>query len=222
MTTAFDGGRRNQVPSATAMRETICDVRRGLTLPLFGAAVAFALMAEPLSAQTVIPGPDETISVHAQSVRLVDVLRAVAAVHPFEKLIIEAAVENRLVTVAIDAVDTKRALVAILEAAEVDFAMAGPKRLIAGKSVGVADLPSTPAPAAPESTQEAVAQNVVIDPAAEQIRMQRQNVELEQAFARPAALPPPGSVLLLPFPAADGSPVTAIKPVLGVPAAGRR
>jgi hypothetical protein len=49
--------------------------------------------------------------------------------------------------------------------------------------------------------------------------MQRQNVELEQAFARPAALPPPGSVLLLPFPAADGSPVTAIKPAPGTPVA---
>jgi hypothetical protein len=186
-------------------------------------AVAFgvllAALASPVAAQQVAPWPDGTLSVHADQVTLGAVLRAIGDVNPFEKLALDPAVEGRLVTVSIERADPLRALMMILESAEVDYAVAGPKRLVVGKSFGVIGLAARVDEPAPDATLPESIEQTPIDPAAEQLRMQRQNVELEQAFSRPAALPPPGSVLLLPFPAADGSPLTAIKPAPGTPVA---
>jgi hypothetical protein len=87
-------------------------------------------------AQSVNTVADDTVTLHAIAVPLGRVLRAIAADRPLAKLTLDPDVEDRPVTVSLERSDLRRALIAVLVSAEVDYVIAGgsgaPLRLVAG------------------------------------------------------------------------------------------
>jgi len=98
-----------------------------LSVVLFGAS-AFA--------QTVELVGDSRVTVRAEGVILVNLLRELESVVPIEQILLDPAVDGKLVSIALEEVTFQEAIEEILAAAEVNYAISGkdkgPFRIFAG------------------------------------------------------------------------------------------
>ena len=205
-------------------------------------------MCAQASAQDVILSADGTVSVSASEVPLGAMLRAIAAVSPFQRLLIDPDVADRPITAALQHLNVTQALVTILQNAGVDYLMAGSAQLVvvnrkfAGKSrpttrelsdgTKLMGSPALGLTVPAEQTRLSVSISEE-DDATLQAQMARQAEneesirqseigvqELQRILVTPPTIaPPPGSVVELPFPGPGGVPLTAIMPPKGTPIA---
>lgn len=165
--------------------------RSALTLAVF------LLCASPAArAQNVVVTGDGTVTIKAADVELGRLLRDFAALHPFEKLTIDPQLENRPVTLTLDRVTVRDALIAILDRAEANYLLvADPEghsvRVVAQSRDSLSPIPPADISPSGEST-------VAIE-------------ELDRALNAPRTRLSPGAIVELPFPGPDGTPLfTAI------------
>jgi len=204
-------------------------------IPLFGLVL---VIGAPVFAQTVTPGPDGTISVHAAQVPLATLLRAMAEISPFEKLDVDPEIESTPVTVDVKDSTLRSAVISVLDAAEgVDYVLsASPDgrrlRVVAGRTKGAGNLRAVPAPAQPAADMsETLARApdakkpVPEETAAEPVDASKDDVTprtveyLNAALAQRPTARTPGTVIELPFPGPDGAPLRTVVPPGGVSAA---
>lgn len=94
--------------------------------------ITIVLIAASAQAQTITQHDDDTLTVRAESVALAAILTELARLYPLERLTIERDVQQHPVSVTLDRVPRETALVAILRASGLDFAIAG-RRVVVGK-----------------------------------------------------------------------------------------
>ena len=202
------------------------------------ASLAFALLVFPhaADAQIVAQAPDGSVTVQAASAPLGDLLDRLGASGSFQKLVVDPQVAARPVSVTLDRVTVRQAVVQILNAAEVNYALTADDdgrtmRLVAGEVKFVAEVqremaretaPATGMPQLPvaeagraeaERPQQADATSSVevgdalpADAGADAFQLQ----QLQQVLTAPVVRPPVGSVVELPFPGPDGRPLTTV------------
>jgi hypothetical protein len=196
------------------------------------ALVALGLMLPAsLSAQEITRAPNGTLSVQAVDVPLGRLLEALGSAAVFEKVMLSNDVERRRVTLALENATPRRAMIAALDSAGVDYVM-GETRLVAGDAAfrGIAGTARASAPV--ESVdhlgdetlalrREALAAETAdpspIDTARFEMETRSRAIMLEQELQPPPIRPAPGSLVMLPFPGPDG--VTPESVVIGGPAA---
>ena len=199
-------------------------------------AFAFAALGWPLTAaaQEVVRGPDGSVSVHASAVPLKKLLGAVDQVWPFQRLSLDAEIEDHPVTVALDGVTVRQSLVAILKASGVNYVISADDegrsiRVAAGNRAIMAEargrsLTSAPPPAVPtDSAQPQLDASLPVANQTDSAPSDSSEAEnlaiLQQALSPPLMKPQPGSLIQLPFPGPDGQPLTAVVPPAGTPVA---
>jgi hypothetical protein len=175
------------------------------------------LAASSARAQKVTLAADGRISFHVLQAPLGHVLRAIGEVSPFEKLVISPDVEGRPVTLTVDHVDVDIALLRVLRAADVDYVLAGSRRLTATAArSGISGSQEAAPPFGRTSTEPLLRtgyqlEKALVSPVEEQatkkdsghpsIDLEAQARELEQALT--VVSPPlrgPGTPVELPFP----------------------
>jgi len=163
------------------------------------------------SAQSLVRESDGTVSIHAADARLSQLLRELSAVTAFQKLSVAPEIESRLVTLTLDRVSVRQALVAVLNSVEADFVVLADDE---GKSVRVVAVSRSGAPAAPvhaadpprTAVPEETPPEVLPDPT---VDAQLQDL-LQKALSRPPAAR--SGPIVLPFPGPDGSPLIVPAP----------
>jgi hypothetical protein len=110
-------------------------------------AAVLVLIASVVHAQPVTPHDDQRVTVRAEGVPIATLLSELARLYPLEKLSIDEAVQQRLVSVVLEGVSLDVALVGILKASGLHFAMSG-RRVIVGDWTAaagrVSDQPAGP------------------------------------------------------------------------------
>jgi hypothetical protein len=150
-------------------------------------------------------------------------------VSSFERLAIDPEVENVGVTIDIDASTVRQALVAILKASQVNYAVsaddggrsirlaAGNRAVMAARTPGA---PSSPFAGAQPIFESVAAPAAQVEPAQPDSASDSERLLLlQQALNPPAMKAPPGTLIELPFPGTDGQPLTAVVPPQGTPVA---
>jgi hypothetical protein len=202
-------------------------------------AVAAAVMwlSSVAAAQTVIAGANGTVTVRADREPLGRVLRAFDAIRPFQKLLMDATLEDRLVTVVVKDTTVRAALVAVLESTDVDYGLTAdedgrsirlvvrPLAPLAAQALMPSASPSgvpasDPTPRAqddappllesepPELAEEEQAKaQAAIDDAARE-GMAHQQIHF--VLTTPPPIRRAGDVMELPVPGPDGRPLTAV------------
>ena len=196
-------------------------------------------IAAPLCAQPVRPESQDTVSISASRMPLSAILRALGAIRPFDQLVVDSQIEATSVTVEIQGVSVPNALKAVLDAAEgIDYVLSATAdgrrmRLIAVKAGSGKHLQS------PTATASTLAANISDAPEAAGQRNKSATEEsttepddpgkndmsvdatrdLEAVLTRSPSARAPGSVVVLPFPGADGAPLTSVLPMAPLPAA---
>jgi hypothetical protein len=180
-----------------------------------------ALIASTAAAQEVSANADGTVSIRASETPLLRILRAVAEVHPFTRLVIDPDVEDRPVTVTIEHANVTRALTRILISADVNYVFSGSDRLFIGEGRAAGENPQSVRGSSVVREPELIADDpiintvVVVTPidSADRIVSESRKFELERALT-PPGLPVrnPNVPIELPFPGPDGRPVTVLQP----------
>lgn len=169
-----------------------------LVVTLVAAWAMIMLSVGGASAQTVTRNADGTISVSASELPLGQVLRAVGSVSPFEKLVIQPAVEGAPVTLSAANVSVEEALTLILRKAGVDYVMAGAARLVVGDAAMLAAAQRNETPEAVRSPAEHVRQYRQIieqpppsepDTPRDRADQQRTAADLERVLVSPPGVP---------------------------------
>ena len=200
-------------------------------------AVALFVCPGAAAGQTVDQAPDGTVTVEASGASLGALLDRFGANGSFQKLVVDPQVTGRPVSVTLDRVTVRQAVVQILNAAEVNYALTADDdgrtmRLIAGEVKFVADAQREMARETAPPLKDAQALGAVTRPAdtdkppsrdvtsvsfgADAAQPPDPGVEayrlsqLEQALTAPVVRPPVGSVIELPFTGPDGQPLTTI------------
>jgi len=200
---------------------------------------AAALLPDAGRAQSVQMAPDGSVSLVAEGTALGSLLAGLGEKGRFNKLVVDPRVESRPVTITLDGATVRQAVVQILNAAEVNYALTSDDdgrsmRLIAGEVAFVAeqqrmlahdDKAADPAvetvragnPGPREETETADAQTSVgsaLDGSAaaplDSAQQAFQLQQLQEALTAPVVRPPAGSVVELPFTGPDGRPLTTI------------
>lgn len=185
-------------------------------------------------AQAVTANADGVVSVHAGGTSLGALLVDLGKYGRFEKLVVDPSVQGRPVTIALEGVTMRQAIVQVLDAANVNYALTADDdgrsmRLIAGEVAFIAqaqralaqedrvrDTPQAVVQAPPSVAEsfdpgrDAPPGSHDTAPAADDPASAFQAQQLEQALAPPPVPLPVGSVMELPFPGPDGRPLTAI------------
>jgi hypothetical protein len=131
-------------------------------------AAVLVLIASVVHAQPVTPHDDQRVTVRAEGVPIATLLSELARLYPLEKLTIDDAVQQRLVSVVLEGVSLDIALVGILQASGLHFAMSG-RRVIVGDwtaAVRAVDESAGPHTEAVQAEQQAATR--VAEAAAEQ------------------------------------------------------
>jgi len=200
-------------------------------------AVALLVCPRAAAGQTVVQAADGTVTVEASGASLGVLLDRLGASGSFQKLVVDPQVTGRPVTVTLDRVTVRQAVVQILNAAEVNYALTADDdgrtmRLIAGEVKFVADAQREMARDTAPPVKGAQPLDAVTRPAdkdkplsqdatsvslgADTAQPPDPGVEayrvtqLEQALTAPVVRPPVGSVIELPFTGPDGQPLTTI------------
>jgi hypothetical protein len=184
-------------------------------------AVMASLAPRAAAAQHVTVRGPGVVSIEAEGASLGAVLRELTSLAPFSRLRIDPSADARLVTVSVTDTPLHVAIVAVLRAADVDFAFAGsdsgqPFRLVA--AIFEADAPALPAsgatvtapvPVAPARPEPNEADAPADDAAAQaDAAKTRQSVAaLGQALAVQPLAPQSLGFVTLPFPDRAGAPV---------------
>jgi hypothetical protein len=213
--------------------------RSGSRFAVLALVAGAALLPSAVRAQSVEMAQDGTVSLVAEGTALGSLLAGLGERGRFNKLVVDPKVESRPVTITLDRATVRQAVVQILNAADVNYALTSDDdgrsmRLIAGEVAFVAeqqrmlaheDRAADPAVenvraenAAPrEEAGTADAQNPVgmpIDGSAvaplDQAQQAFQLQQLQEALTAPVVRPPAGSVVELPFTGPDGRPLTTI------------
>ena len=197
------------------------------------------VLSRPVTAAAQYARPTANgVSIHAEQAPLGAVLRELAGIITVDRLTIDPAVENRLVTFAIEDVGVWTGVLRLLHAARVDYVLAIDA---AGKStrLGVVDLPkkdsvaaasAAPMAAAPGSAavdadidreKQVAREDATLDPDAsgpDASEVAARTQQMIQVMSMPRVPAVPGTLIELPFPAADGGPRFATQPPSGTPA----
>jgi hypothetical protein len=194
------------------------------------------------AAQEIAQAADGTLSVRASGVPLGQLLEALGRIEPLGTLVLTNGVEERRVTIALTGLSPRRAVLAVLEAAGVDYVL-GQRRLVAGdaafRGTGGADRPPAVLHTSPVAEPPATPSDPIPDPpatpsadaagftddrdaiatAVAEAEARTRAILLEQDLSAPMRVRP-GGVVALPFPGPDGvTPVTVVKPLTpGLPA----
>ena len=136
----FDDSVRIRYPSQVTPMFPLRLRPGGLVLNVVTAGAMILLSVGAASAQSVTRNPDGTVSVTASALPLGDVLRAVGKVSPFDKLVLQPAVEAVPVTLSVANVSVEEALTLILRNAGVNYVMAGHARLAVGDPAMLASM----------------------------------------------------------------------------------
>lgn len=99
---------------------------------------AVVLVANVAHAQMVTYHDDQTVTIRAEGVPIATLLSEIARVYPLTRLTMQPGVDERPVSIALERVPPAMALVAILKASGLDFAMFG-RRIVVGDWTGPAD-----------------------------------------------------------------------------------
>lgn len=200
------------------------------------AAAAFTARAS--AGQMVVQAADGSVSVRASGATLGELLKRLGENSTFHKLVLDPKVEGRPVSITLENATVRQAVVQILNAADVNYALTADDdgrtiRLIAGEVAFVAETQRTVgrsdgAVATVDGGPQAIVEKLekdLADRAAPSEAGQAlagetapynhaaaafQLQQLEQALTAPAVRPPVGSVIELPFPGPDGQPLTTI------------
>jgi hypothetical protein len=185
---------------------------------LAGAIVAVLLLPVSLPAQEITPAPDGTLSIRAVDVplgRLLDALRTAALL---ERIVLLNDVGGRGVTLALGNVTPRRALIAALESAGVDYVL-GETRLVAGDAAfrGLAVTAHAPAFLEPlhdpngdgltvreDKEPQQTVEASPIETARFEMEARSRAIMLEQELQPPPVRAAPGGLVMLPFPGPDG------------------
>jgi hypothetical protein len=190
------------------------------------------IAAVPASAQTVTKAADGTVSIKADGVPLGRLLQSIAELHPFQRLIVAEESRDRPITVNIDNVPLREAVIEVLKSAEVGFVLLGSDRLVVAGSAGTPlTLPPADARHAEATiSPERVTDNPPVMTAEEKAAADERFQELERLLTVPPVAGPRRGGVMLPFPGADGAPVfspyldpaASVEPMTGAPAAAPR
>lgn len=195
-------------------------------------AVTILLSCPTVSiAQNIERAADGTVSVHASNVPLKLVLESMSS---FERLTIDPEIQNVPVTVAVDSVTIRQALIAILKASQVNYAMSADEegrsiRLAAGNRAVMdearahrASLTPTgqaPDPPADSSPGLGLAAAAPEPPTSGDRTEAERFLLLQQALSAPPVKAQTGTLITLPFPGPEGQPITVVVPPKGTPVA---
>lgn len=139
----------------------------------FLCAIHIVFIAAAAHAQMVVQHDDQTVTIRAEGVPIATLLAEIARVHPLERVTIQAGVEQRPVSIVRERVDPRTALVAILRASGLDFALSG-RRVMVGDWTG-------PTRAVPTNDgAPALASSGAVDPPASE-RETRQRADAQEA-----------------------------------------
>jgi hypothetical protein len=194
------------------------------------ALAAWMLFAAlPTSAQTVAKAADGTVSIKADAVPLETLLQSISAVSPFQRLVVAEESRDRLITVSLENVPLREALIEMLSGADIGFVLLGSDRLAVGGRVGTpATSPSPDTRSANALTPPArMADNAPAMTAEEKAAADERFQELERALTMPPVPGPRRGGVMLPFPGPDGAPIVSpyidpaasVEPMTGAPAA---
>jgi hypothetical protein len=150
--------------------------------------IAIVLTAASADAQ-VAQHEDRTLTIRAESVPLATLLSEIARVYPIDRVTLQTGVEQRLVSIVLERVDPGTALVAILTASGLDFAISG-RRVIAGDWTGpIRAVPtSDEAPALASGAGDPTASEPETRQRAEAREVERQAVERAATAAEQQAI----------------------------------
>ena len=214
--------------------------RRSSRLALIAAFAAAVTLPGPAGAQSVELTRDGSVSIVAEGSSLGSLLARLGEKGRFHKLVVDPKVEARPVTITLDGATMRQAVVQILNAADVNYALTADDdgqamRLIAGEVAFIAEQqrmlaqeeekvsaprlePVLTANAAArdetETSKEAETVNMASDggtaPPLDAAAEAFRLQQLQEALTTPAVRPPVGSVVELPFTGPDGRPLTTI------------
>jgi hypothetical protein len=130
-------------------------------------AAVIVLTSSAVHAQVVTHHDDQTVTVRAEGVPIAILLSELARLYPLEKIIVDEAVQRRLVSVVLEGVSPDLALIGILKASGLHFAVSG-RRVIIGEWTGRAGAVSAMNDSPTISKAEQQAQELAEAAAAEQ------------------------------------------------------
>jgi hypothetical protein len=181
-------------------------------------AVAFVLLCPGAApGQFARQAQDGTITIHAAEAPLGAVLRQLAEIQRFDRIAISADVEDRAVTLVLENVDVRAALLAVLKSAGVDYVMAIGKDGASLRLV-VTDVPESASSREERPVLKEVPLNPpahdgsadILDDAKPEATDDARVAELERALGQPRMERAPGTVVELPFPDTTGQPLLAV------------
>jgi hypothetical protein len=129
-------------------------------------AAVIVLTSSAVHAQVVTHHDDQTVTVRAEGVPIAILLSELARVYPLEKITIEETVQQGLVSVVLETVRPDVALVGILKASGLDFAVSGRRVIVGDWTATGAAIPVKADGAAPETHAVAQAREAAVAAAA--------------------------------------------------------